>query len=80
MRVNPKRVHRAMREEDRPSPSTAIRYGVSFRPRQSASDDFRAALGTLGMMASMSRKGHCSDNAVSASFLATLKTEAATEP
>lgn len=32
------------------------------------------------MMASMSRKGHCSDNAVSASFLATLKTEAATEP
>ncbi|MGC8520169.1 MAG: integrase core domain-containing protein, partial [Steroidobacteraceae bacterium] len=34
----------------------------------------------LGMVASMSRKGNCWDNAVSESFFATLKTEEATEP
>ncbi len=80
MRVNPKRVHRASREEDRASARAAIRYDVSFRPRQSVSDDFREALGRLGKMAPMSRKGYCSDHAVSARVLATLKTEEATEP
>ena len=45
-----------------------------------ASDDFREALGALGMVASMSRKGNCWDNAVSESFFATLKSEEATEP
>ena len=42
---------------------------------QYASDDFRDALGALGMVASMSRKGNCWDNAVSESFFATLKTD-----
>ena len=32
------------------------------------------------MVASMSRKGNCWDNAVSESFFATLKSEEATEP
>ena len=50
----------------------------SDRGSQYASDDFRAALGSLGMVASMSRKGNCWDNAVSESFFATLKTEEAT--
>ena len=45
-----------------------------------ASDDFREALGALGMVASMSRKGNCWDNAVSESFFAALKSEEATEP
>ena len=52
----------------------------SDRGSQYASDDFREALGALGMVASMSRKGNCWDNAVSESFFATLKTEEATEP
>ncbi|MHB1672216.1 MAG: IS3 family transposase, partial [Acidiferrobacter sp.] len=52
----------------------------SDRGSQYASDDFRNALGALGMVASMSRKGNCWDNAVSESFFATLKTEEATEP
>jgi putative transposase len=52
----------------------------SDRGSQYASDDFRDALGALGMVASMSRKGNCWDNAVSESFFATLKTEEATEP
>ena len=52
----------------------------SDRGSQYASDDFRAALGALSMVPSMSRKGNCWDNAVSESFFATLKTEEATEP
>lgn len=52
----------------------------SDRGSQYASDDFRDALGALGMVASMSRKGNCWDNAVSESFFATLKVEEATEP
>jgi transposase InsO family protein len=38
-----------------------------------ASDDYRAALATHGMIASMSRKGDCLDNAVAESFFATLR-------
>lgn len=40
-----------------------------------ASDDYRAALITRGMTASMSRKGDCWDNAVAESFFATLRAE-----
>ncbi len=52
----------------------------SDRGGQYASDDFRRALDALGMVASMSRKGDCWDNAVTESFFATLKAEEATEP
>jgi putative transposase len=40
-----------------------------------ASDDYRAALTSRSMIASMSRKGDCWDNAVSESFFATLRAE-----
>jgi len=40
-----------------------------------ASDDYRAALGKRGMVASMSRKGDCWDNAVAESFFATFRAE-----
>lgn len=40
-----------------------------------ASDDYRAALSSHGMIASMSRKGDCWDNAVAESFFATLRAE-----
>ena len=40
-----------------------------------ASGDYRAALKTLGAVASMSRKGDCWDNAVAESFFATVKGE-----
>ncbi len=40
-----------------------------------ASADYRAALRAHGMIASMSRKGDCWDNAVSGSFFATLRAE-----
>jgi transposase InsO family protein len=41
-----------------------------------ASDDYRRELRRAGVVASMSRKGDCWDNAVSESFFATFKTEA----
>lgn len=40
-----------------------------------ASADYRAALAARGMVASMSRKGNCWDNAPSESFFATLRVE-----
>jgi transposase InsO family protein len=40
-----------------------------------ASDDYRDALDQRGLVASMSRKGNCWDNAVAESFFATLKGE-----
>jgi putative transposase len=40
-----------------------------------ASDDYRRALDSHAMIASMSRKGDCWDNAVSESFFATLRAE-----
>ena len=40
-----------------------------------ASADYRAALNALGIVASMSRKGDCWDNAVAESFFATIKGE-----
>jgi len=52
----------------------------SDRGSQYASDDFLAAIAALQMVASMSRKGNCWDNAVAESFFATLKAEEITEP
>lgn len=40
-----------------------------------ASDDYREALAAYGMIASMSRKGDCWDNAPSESFFATVRAE-----
>ena len=60
-----------------PPPGTLFH---SDRGSQYASDDFRDAIGALGMVASMSRKGNFWDNAVSESFFATLKAEEAIEP
>ena len=40
-----------------------------------ASDDYQAALSERGIVASMSRKGDCWDNAVAESFFATLRAE-----
>jgi transposase InsO family protein len=40
-----------------------------------ASDDYRKALSKYAMVASMSRKGDCWDNAVAESFFATIKGE-----
>ena len=52
----------------------------SDRGSQYASDDFREVIGALSMVASMSRKGNCWDNAVAESFFATLKAEEITQP
>lgn len=47
----------------------------SDRGVQYASGDFRLALGAAGLIASMSRRGNCYDNATMESFWATLKLE-----
>ena len=47
----------------------------SDRGSQYACADYRALLGVHGMVASMSRKGNCWDNAVAESFFATLELE-----
>lgn len=47
----------------------------SDRGSQYASDDFRARLRLAGIIASMSRKGNCYDNAHCESFFHSLKTE-----
>jgi putative transposase len=47
----------------------------SDRGSQYASDDYRKILKTYGVVASMSRKGDCWDNAVAESFFHTLKIE-----
>ena len=57
---------------------TALRAGLvhhTDRGSPYASDDYRAALSSNGMVASMSRKGDCWDNAVAESFFATLRAE-----
>jgi transposase InsO family protein len=51
----------------------------SDRGTQYSSTDFRAALGTLNMRASMGRVGSCFDNAVAESFFASLKAEIGTK-
>ena len=47
----------------------------SDRGSQYASGEYREALDQYGMMASMSGKGNCYDNAVAESFFATLEFE-----
>lgn len=47
----------------------------SDRGSQYASDDYQARLAAAGLGCSMSRKGHCYDNAPVESFFGTLKTE-----
>ena len=47
------------------------------RGTQYASGEYRRALESQGLVASMSRKGNCWDNAVAESFFSTLKTELA---
>lgn len=47
----------------------------SDRGSQYASADYRRALADAGLIASMSRKGNCWDNAVAESFFSTLKWE-----
>src|SRR5207302_8698834 len=47
----------------------------SDRGIQYASGDYRQALSQAGLIASMSRKGNCYDNAAMESFWATLKLE-----
>jgi transposase InsO family protein len=68
-------------------PLRALRMAIQMRrpPRglihhtdrgcQYASSEYRAVLERHGIVASMSRKGNCWDNAVAESFFATLKTE-----
>jgi putative transposase len=60
------------REARRPAPGL-IHH--SDRGSQYASDAYRAALAAHGMVASMSAKGDCYDNAVAESFFSTLEFE-----
>lgn len=64
---------RAALRERRPAPGL-VHHSDRGSPYASAA--YRAALSTAGIVASMSRKGDCWDNAVAESFNATLKTEA----
>ncbi len=59
-------------EQRRPEPGLPHH---SDRGVQYACDAYRQLLDRSGMQASMSRKGHCYDNAVMESFFKTLKTE-----
>ena len=64
--------------EDAVSGRPSVRAGLIHHTDRSspyASDDYRAALSSHGMIASMSRKGDCCDNAVAESFFATLRAE-----
>ena len=54
---------------------SAVLVHHSDRGSQYASMGFRLELGVHGILASMSRKGNCWDNAVAESFFAALKTE-----
>lgn len=56
----------------RPKPGTIIH---SDQGSQYASYDYKRLLKSHGLLASMSRKGYCWDNAVAESFFHTLKTE-----
>jgi putative transposase len=63
----------AMAVADRQPKAGLIHH--SDRGSQYASDDYRTALHANGMVASMSRRGCCYDNAVAESFWHTLKNE-----
>jgi putative transposase len=56
----------------RPDPGTVVH---SDQGSQYASFEYQRLLTGNGLLASMSRKGHCYDNAVAESFFHTLKTE-----
>ena len=60
------------REARHPEPGLIFH---SDRGSQYASKEYRAALAAHGMVASMSGKGDCYDNAVAESFFATLEFE-----
>jgi putative transposase len=66
-------LHQAL--DRRPTRSALTHH--SDRGSQYASHDYRAVLGTEGIVCSMSRRGNCWDNAVVESFFGTLKTELA---
>jgi transposase InsO family protein len=70
----------ALRNACHAQPPAARTVFHSDRGSQYASDDFCDAIGALQMVASMSRKGNCWDNAVAESFFATLKAEEITQP
>jgi len=70
----------ALRNACRLQPPAASTVFHSDRGSQYASEDFLAAIDALQMVASMSRKGNCWDNAVAESFFAMLKAEEITEP
>ena len=63
---------RMAREARRPGPGLILH---SDRGSQFAAREYRAELAAHGMIASMSRKGDCYDNAVAESFFATLEFE-----
>lgn len=63
----------AMASSRRKPPRGLVHH--SDRGSPYASDEYRRALAQLGIVASMSRKGDCWDNAVAESFFATLKVE-----
>jgi transposase InsO family protein len=57
-----------------PEPGRQVMFH-SDRGSQYASDDFRRMLGRFGMVASMSRKGNCWDNACAETVFGSLKVE-----
>jgi transposase InsO family protein len=63
----------AMALTHRPAPAGLLFH--SDRGVQYAAGDYRAALASAGLIASMSRKGNCYDNAFMESFWSTLKLE-----
>lgn len=70
----------ALRNACHVQPPSASTLFHSDRGSQYASDDVREAIGALQMVASMSGRGDCWDNAVAESFFATLKAEEITQP
>src|SRR5579859_4787894 len=65
-------LHRAVRSR-RGVPARLVHHTDRGSPY--ASDDYRRAIAKYAMVASMSRKGDCWDNAVAESFFATLRAE-----
>lgn len=59
-------------QQRRPRPGTIVH---SDQGRQYAAGEYQGLLSGSGLLPSMSRTGHCTDNAVVESFFHTLKTE-----
>ena len=68
---------RMARDARRPPPGLIHHFD---RGSQYASGEYRRALAAYGMLASMSRKGDCYDNAVAESLFATLEFELQRQP